>query len=421
MADTASDGSSPINSGSQTNGLPPNFVGEWRVVILVTLIQFINIVDFMMVIPLGPDFARVLGIAMSDLGIIGGSYTFAAAASGFLLSRHLDRFDRRKIAIWALAGLSVSTFAATLAVDQTTLLISRICAGLFGGPASAIGLAMIIDVVPVERRGRAMAIAMGSFSVAAIIGIPFGLELAAWYGWQAPFYAIALSGLLLLVALYLLLPKMVGHIQGQGKAKAVGPVILLKKPLTRLALMLVVVSMFGNFLLIPNLSAYVQFNLEFPRERIGELYMIGGIFSLVGMQLTGYLSDRLGSVVTGSVVCLGLATVLWLGFIQVPPFEWVLWIFTGFMVFSSARRVAQSALTSQTPEAHERAAFTSVQSAFQHVSTGAASVGSSYLLTANADGSLEGIAFLSQITLILVLAQPVMMWLLKQRLQRESL
>ena len=407
MADTASDNSSPAP------------VGEWRVVILVTLIQFINIVDFMMVIPLGPDFAQALGIIMSDLGLIGGSYTFAAATSGFLLSRHLDRFDRRKIAIWALAGLSVSTFAATLAVDQATLMMSRICAGLFGGPASAIGLAMIIDVVPVKRRGRAMAIAMGSFSVAAIVGIPFGLELSARYGWQAPFYVIALSGIMLLVALYLLLPRMVSHIQQQGEAKAVGPIMLLKKPLTRLALMLVVVSMFGNFLLIPNLSAYVQFNLEFPRERIGELYMMGGVFSLVGMQLTGYLSDRLGSVLTGSVVCLGLATVLWVGFIQVPPFEWVLWIFTGFMVFSSARRVAQSALTSQTPDAHERAAFTSVQSACQHVATGAASVGSSYLLTANADGTLEGIAFLSQITLILVLAQPVMMWLLKQRLQHK--
>ena len=74
----------PSNLQSQHSGpsIPSgNVPGEWRVVILVTLIQFINIVDFMMVMPLGPDFARDLNIPMSDLGLIGGSYTFAAAAS----------------------------------------------------------------------------------------------------------------------------------------------------------------------------------------------------------------------------------------------------------------------------------------------------------------------------------------------------
>jgi len=393
---------------------------EWRVVILVTLIQFINIIDFMMVMPLGPDFAKALDIPMSDLGLIGGSYTFAAAASGFALSRYLDRFDRRFVAMLALAGLSVSTYLATLATDQITLLITRICAGFFGGPASAIGLAMIIDVVPPERRGRAMAIAMGSFSVAAIVGIPFGMELAAWYGWQAPFYAIAVSGLLLLLSLYFLLPVMVQHKKDAKGAPAVGVLNLLSRPLPRLALMLVVVSMFGNFLLIPNLSAYVQFNLGFPRERVGELYMIGGIVSLVGMQLTGYLTDRFGSVLIGTVTCLGLAVVLWTGFLQTPSVEWVLWIFVGFMLFSSARRVAQNALSSQVPKAHERAAFTSVQSAFQHVATGFAAVGSSYLLTADETGALDGMVFLSQVALLFVLAQPIMMLILKRGLQKPS-
>ena len=412
----------PSNLQSQHSGpsIPSgNVPGEWRVVILVTLIQFINIVDFMMVMPLGPDFARDLNIPMSDLGLIGGSYTFAAAASGFFLSRHLDRFDRRRIAIIAMAGLSVSTFAATLAVDQMTLLMARICAGAFGGPASAIGMAMIIDVVPPKRRGRAMAIAMGSFSVAAIAGIPFGLELANWHGWQTPFYAIALCGLTVLLAILLLLPKMDSH-KGTHEGKpAVGVFSLLNKSLTRWALMLVVVSMFGNFLLIPNLSAYIQFNLGFPRERIGELYMIGGVASLIGMQVTGYLTDRFGSLGTGTVVCLGLALVLWQGFMHQPDMLWVPYIFAGFMVFSSARRVTQNALTSMTPEGHERAAYTSAQFAFQHVSTGIAAVGSSWVLTADETGALEGMVLLSSITMIFVLAQPIMMWWLKRKLDRR--
>ena len=45
---------------------------EVRVVWVVFIAQLINILDFMMVMPLGPDFARGLGIDSSRIGIVGG-------------------------------------------------------------------------------------------------------------------------------------------------------------------------------------------------------------------------------------------------------------------------------------------------------------------------------------------------------------
>ena len=56
-------------------------VSEREVVFLVGLAQFVNILDFMIVLPLGPDYARELGIATANLGIVGGSYTAAAAVA----------------------------------------------------------------------------------------------------------------------------------------------------------------------------------------------------------------------------------------------------------------------------------------------------------------------------------------------------
>ena len=57
---------------------------ERRVVFLVGAMQFINVLDFTMVMPLGPDFARALGIPMSELGKIVAGYGQAAAVAGFL-------------------------------------------------------------------------------------------------------------------------------------------------------------------------------------------------------------------------------------------------------------------------------------------------------------------------------------------------
>ena len=55
---------------------------EGLIVLLVGAIQFINILDFVIPMPMGPDLAHGLGIPNSQIGLIGGSYTAAAAVSG---------------------------------------------------------------------------------------------------------------------------------------------------------------------------------------------------------------------------------------------------------------------------------------------------------------------------------------------------
>jgi len=57
---------------------------ERKIVLLLAAVQFINILDFIMVMPLGPDFAASLGIPLSRLGLVGGAYTAAAAVAGLI-------------------------------------------------------------------------------------------------------------------------------------------------------------------------------------------------------------------------------------------------------------------------------------------------------------------------------------------------
>src|SRR5690348_12815474 len=64
---------------------------ERKIIGLLAAVSFVNILDFMMVMPLGPDFAQALGIPASKLGIIGGSYTVAAAVAGLAGALFLDR------------------------------------------------------------------------------------------------------------------------------------------------------------------------------------------------------------------------------------------------------------------------------------------------------------------------------------------
>src|SRR2546430_1917228 len=118
---------------------------EWAIVLLIAAVQFVNILDFVIVMPMGPDFAKALDIPESHLGYVGGAYTAAACVSGLLGSLFLDNFDRRKALAVAMFGLVIGTASGALATDLPTLLAARVVAGAFGGPATSIAFSIISD------------------------------------------------------------------------------------------------------------------------------------------------------------------------------------------------------------------------------------------------------------------------------------
>ncbi|MFT6767659.1 MAG: putative MFS family arabinose efflux permease, partial [Burkholderiaceae bacterium] len=60
-------------------------------------IQFTHILDFMVMMPLGPQFTKVFSISDAQFGALVSAYTFAAGVSGLLAATYLDRFDRKRL------------------------------------------------------------------------------------------------------------------------------------------------------------------------------------------------------------------------------------------------------------------------------------------------------------------------------------
>lgn len=144
----------------------------------------------MMVLPLGPDFAGDLKIPLSELGKVGGSYSFAAFLGGLVGMGLLPKFAKR-VALGVLTfGPGISTVWGGLAQTLQSLLSARLAAGLMGGPATAVALALVSDVIHVGKRGRAMGALMMAFSVPSVAGVPLGLELARLGTWRTPFFVL---------------------------------------------------------------------------------------------------------------------------------------------------------------------------------------------------------------------------------------
>jgi len=387
---------------------------ERFVVLLIGAVQFVNILDFMMVMPLGPDFAKALGISMAHIGYLGGSYTMAAAFAGIAGASFLDRFDRRKALAICMFGLGIGTVAGGFAQGFWSLIAARVVAGAFGGPATAVALAIVSDVVPKERRGKAMGTVMTAFSVSSILGVPAGLEVARLLGWRAPFIGVACLSLVISSLVIYYLPSLTGHFKARGVETEQVPLF---NSLSITSLVGTSLTMVGVFAVVPNISAFLQNNVGYPRERLGLLYLLGGTTTFFATRRIGMLVDRYGATRIITVGTALFATALYFGFIRPVSPALVILVFPLLMLAGSARGVPMNALSSRVPKPEQRARFMSAQSAVQHLSSSTGALLSSTVLTADSSGRLQGMQWVASAAIVVAMLVPFVAHRVEARVQ----
>ena len=153
--------------------------------------QFTHVLDFMIMMPLGPQFMRIFALDPQHFAALVSAYTFAAAASGFISAFWIDRFGRKRALLTMYSGFVVATALCGLAPNYALLLLARVVAGMFGGVIGALVMTIVADVLPYSRRARGTALVSSAFSLAAVLGVPLGLWFAAQYSWRMPFLALA--------------------------------------------------------------------------------------------------------------------------------------------------------------------------------------------------------------------------------------
>lgn len=393
---------------------------ERNLILLVALVQFVNIIDFMMVMPLGPDFSKALNIPLNHIGIVAGSYTFAAAAAGLIAAPFLDLFARKRAMLVSLGGVIIATFAGAFVWDLPSMLAARILAGIFGGQMFALSQAVIADFVPPARRGAAMGKVAGGFAVASMIGIPFGLELAQHFGWNAPFISTGLIGMAVWVFACFKLPYHAPFTNTHSLRVRIRRLFsVLESRLTLISYGIMFCSMMGGFIIIPNISSHLQINLGYPRENLGLLYLCGGIVSFFGMRISGRIMDRYSATKASILFTAILVTAIASGFVFFPLPVSPLIIFTLFMVGMSGRNIAATALSSKVPAADQRGAYMSLQSTVTNLASALGGYVSALILTQE-EGRLAHVPTIGLVAIGLTLSVPFMVAYVEAHLRRRA-
>ena len=371
-------------------------------------VQFVNILDFMMIMPLGPDFTTELHIPAALLGLLGSAYAVSASVAGLAGAWVLDRYDRKTALLWALLGLVLGTAAGGFAVGFKSMMAARLLAGLFGGPATSLAVSALTDLVPLERRGRAFGAVMGAFSVASVLGVPMGLWLARHGGLRTPFFVVAGMGLVVMAMAAAVLPPLRTHLERRESPRSLTEI--LHRPVVQLALLTIAVGNMATFAIVPNIAPYLIRNCGMPRQSLEYMYAIGGACSFVSMRLVGWLIDRYGAARVMVLASVVLALDLGLTFLPGRALLPVVVLFVAFMVSSSSRNVCVTTTCSRVAAPAERARYLSMPSAVQHM---AAAVGAGLgpvFLRELADGRIDGMTGLTALSIVLTLTLPSLLF-----------
>ncbi len=379
---------------------------ERQILIVLTMMSFTNILDFMIMMPLSPHLMREFGISTAEFGVLVSAYAFAAAASSLLMASIADRFDRKRALLFVYVGLIVGTLGCALAPSYAALLVARTVAGVFGGVQGSIALSIVGDLVPDERRGRAMGLVMLSFSLSAVIGVPLSIYVAGHGGWHLPFFALAATCCVLWVVAARLVPSMRGHIRaGLPLSLWQGYAELFRVPNHWWAFATTALLTLSGMMVIPYIAPSRVANEGMSELHLAYFYLVGGAITLVTRPLFGNMSDRYSrAVVYYWLVLLSVIPIVLITHTLGVSLPLQLVVSALFFIFVSGRFVPSSALIAAATTPQLRGRLMSFNSAVQNFFTGLAAVVGGAMLTTTSSGKIVGYEAVGYLSCLVAIA-----------------
>lgn len=365
-----------------------NIKQEHKLILLLSAINFTHIMDFMVIMPLGPQLMALYNISAIQFGVLVSSYTAAAAVASLLAALVLDRFDRRTLLLWGYGLFTISTLACAIATSFEMLLVARIFAGVFGGLLGVIVQTIIGDVVPFERRGAAMGKLMAAFSMATVAGVPTGLIAATYFDWHAPFWMIVIMGAMIFAYAWINVPSLTTHMTADKPPVFASFTRILLNPLYCLGFCFTSAMMFTGFVVIPFITIYIQGNLQVAAEQVPWIYFVGGAATLISSPIIGKVADRIGKPRTYiTLALLSIIPLLALTHLPMLPLWMIMIATSSFFVIVSGRMIPAMAVITQVPSNNQRGAFMSLNHSVQSAAMALGSVVGGWLANGS-DGTL---------------------------------
>ncbi|OLF06811.1 MFS transporter [Actinophytocola xinjiangensis] len=200
----------------------PNAPTTSRANTVVAVLAFAGIVVSLMqtlVIPLAPEFPRLLDTSPASAAWVITSTLLASAVATPVVGRLGDMYGKRRMLLTSLMVLVSGSVVCALADSLLPMIVGRALQGLAGG-VIALGISIMRDELPAERLGSATAMMSASLGVGGALGLPAATFLAERADWHLLFWAAGGVGVLVTLLVLALVPE--SPVRSGGRFDVVG-------------------------------------------------------------------------------------------------------------------------------------------------------------------------------------------------------
>jgi DHA1 family tetracycline resistance protein-like MFS transporter len=250
-----------------------------RPLLIIFLTIFVNLVGFGIIIPLLPFYAETFGASPLVIGLLFAVFSLCQLVAAPALGDLSDRYGRRPVLIFSLAGTVVSFVMLARAHSVAMLFAARIVDGLSGGNIST-ARAYVADVTEPKDRARAYGLIGAAFGLGFILG-PALSGVLSGISYTAPIWAAAAITLIATVMAWLWLPETVHRARaGSGNPFSYLPT-LLRRPLIRRILAIDFVYWLAFATFQTTFSLFVARRFGFGLAKTGYFFAAFGILGAV--------------------------------------------------------------------------------------------------------------------------------------------
>ena len=175
-------GPDPAAPGPPDRGRRP-----WSLMVLLSVAQFMVILDATVVNVALPSIARSLGLAAGGLQWVVTAYVLASGGLVLLGGRAADVAGRRRVFLTGLTVFTAASLASGLAPTAGALIAARAGQGLGAALLSPAALSVITTAYAGAQRATALGLWGTLGGAGAAVGVLAGGVLTTWLGWRSVF------------------------------------------------------------------------------------------------------------------------------------------------------------------------------------------------------------------------------------------
>ncbi|USY55916.1 MFS transporter [Bacillus sp. 1780r2a1] len=230
-----------------------------------------------------------LSISITLAGLLISGYAIGVSIGAPVLTALTSKVNRKTLLMALMVVFIVGNAAAAMSTSFSLLLIARFITAFSHGIFFSIGSTIAADLVPQHKRASAIAFMFTGLTVATVTGVPLGTFIGQTFGWRATFGAVALLGVIGIIASAILIPN---NLKEAPPASFKEQVKILKNGPLLLAFAITALGYGGTFVAFTYLTPLLENVTGFSAKWVSIILLVYGVAVAIGNTVGGKAANK---------------------------------------------------------------------------------------------------------------------------------